>query len=38
VLKVGEVAHIAVAMLDDTGVKTGKEHAKSGPIKLAVEK
>jgi hypothetical protein len=37
-LKVGEVAHIALAVLNNSGVKTGKEHAKSGPIKLSVEK
>jgi hypothetical protein len=38
VLNVGEIAHIALAVLDDSGVKTGKEHAKSDAIKLSVEK
>jgi hypothetical protein len=38
IIKVGQTAHIAVAVLDDSGVKTGKEHAKSGAIKLAVAK
>lgn len=32
--KAGEDSHIAVAVFDNTGAKTGKEHAKSGAIKL----
>jgi hypothetical protein len=35
--KVGESRHIAVAVFNNTGAKTGKEHAKSGPVKLALE-
>ncbi|MCA8935310.1 MAG: hypothetical protein KDB68_03825 [Planctomycetes bacterium] len=32
--KAGEDTHIAIAVFDNTGAKTGKEHAKSGAIKL----
>jgi len=37
-LKAGETTAIAVAVFDDTGAKTGKEHAKSAVIKLTLEK
>ncbi|MBZ0136038.1 MAG: hypothetical protein K8I27_06660 [Planctomycetes bacterium] len=36
-LKAGEATHIAVAMFNNTGAKTGKEHAKSSVIKLSLE-
>lgn len=37
VIKAGADAHIAVAVFDNTGAKTGKEHAKSGAIKLKLK-
>ena len=36
-LKAGESTHIAVATFDNTGAKTGKEHAKSAAIKFTLE-
>ena len=36
-LKPGEPTHIAIAVFNNTGAKTGKEHSKSWPLKLTLE-
>lgn len=36
-LTAGETTHIAVAVFNNTGAKTGKEHSKSWPLKLTLE-
>lgn len=36
-LVAGETTHVAIAVFNNTGAKTGKEHSKSWPFKLALE-